>query len=163
MRFTKVQAVVPGGEPDPLVSRAPLAAVSPRIASLSLLSLALAGCATFGGSPRTEVLDGATVTCAGPESGGAGRLHVAVVDEHDSPLSQAAVTVRRLTSDAVFTIVADDTGHLRIEHLLPGPYRVDVVVRSLRGRSVDSLPIRAGCTTSVTIRVGPHRGSLGAP
>jgi len=161
---------VPGGEGDPLVSRPPLrsgrpvrgrrhglAEVSPRFAWLSLLSLALGGCATFEGSPRTETLDGATLTCAGSDSGGAGRLHVAVVDEHDTPLSQASVTMRRLSSDAVFTIVADDTGHLRIEHLLPGSYRVEVEVGSRRGHSADSLPIRAGCTTSVTIRVGSGR------
>jgi len=67
--------------------------------------------------------------------------------------------MRCLSSGAVFSIVADDTGHLRIEHLLPGSYRVEVEVGRLRGQSTDSLPIRAGCTTSVTIRVGPSAAS----
>jgi hypothetical protein len=128
--------------------------VRTRLSSLTLLSLGVVGCATVGGTTRTETLDGATVTCTPSGPGAAGRLHVAVVDQDEAPLSQASVTVRRLSSDSVFTIVADDTGHLRIEHLLPGPYRVDVVVRSMRGSSMDGLPIRAGCTTSVTIHIG---------
>lgn len=128
--------------------------MSTRLTLLAFLSLALTGCATLGGKVQTEELDGATVTCALSESGSAGRLHVSVVDPYGSPVSQAAVTVKRLSSETTFTIVADDTGHLRIEHLLPAAYRVEVSVGSLRGTSTDNLPIRAGCTTSVTIQVG---------
>lgn len=120
-----------------------------------LLALSLIGCATVGPRSRPETVDGASVLCPPSESGGGARLHVAIVDQQGASVSQASVTVRRLSSEAVFTIVADDTGHLNIEHLLPGPYRVEVTRGAFHGSSATRFPVRAGCTTSVTIPVGP--------
>jgi hypothetical protein len=126
---------------------------------LTLASLGLMGCATAGRTSRVETVDGASVLCrqdqAASGSSHGGRLRVAVVDHLGSPAARASVTVRRLSSETVFAILTDDTGHLRIEHLLPGRYSVEVELRGFRSSRARTLPVRAGCITSVTVPLEP--------
>jgi hypothetical protein len=112
-------------------------------------------CATLRGGDRVDPIEGGEVQCLASESSDAGRLRIAVVDGLGAPVSQAAVTVRRLSAEAVFSIVADDSGHLRIEHLLPGAYRVEVALEGVPRGFREAVPVRAGCTTSVTVPVAP--------